>query len=353
MRALTMTDYHRMEVADVPRPSPGPGDVLLRVTATGICGSDIHGFTGENGRRHPGQVMGHETAGHVAAVGDGVDTDRFPLGAAATLNPVVLPESDLSTYAGREQHCPRKLVIGVAAERQAAFADYVVVPDRNVVLLAPSMPVHLGALVEPLAVAVHAVRLGDPAPGEPVLILGGGPIGQSLILALRMAGVDRAVVSEPDSRRRDLCRELGAQTISPTDGDVAEQAQQVAGGQVALTLDAVGMTSTLADALRATSLGGTVVLVGMASPTVTIPAYAVSTGERVIRGSFTYAAQDFADAAAWLGEHHGQAAPLVSRVVSPEQAPQAFLDLAGEQPDPGKVLVRFDDTPPGPAGAPS
>lgn len=343
MRTLTMTDFHHMEVLDAPRPSPGPGEVLLRVAATGICGSDVHGFTGENGRRHPGQVMGHETAGHVAELGEGVDADRFPVGAAATLNPVVVPDADLTTYAGREQHCPRKQVIGVAAERQAAFADYVLVPDRNVVILEPSMPVHLGALVEPLAVAVHAVRLADPLPGGSVLVLGGGPIGQSLVLALRMAGVDHAIVSEPDARRRELCDSLGARTISPTDGDVAEQAQEVAGGPFAVTFDAVGASSTIADALRATSLGGTVVLVGMASPSVTLPAYAVSTGERVLRGSFTYTAQDFADAAAWLGQHHEEAAPLVSRVVAPEQAQGAFRELAGPRPDPGKVLVRFDD----------
>ncbi|WP_426949560.1 zinc-dependent alcohol dehydrogenase [Ornithinimicrobium sp. W1679] len=344
MRTLTMTDFHRMEVLDAPRPSPGRGEVLLRVAVTGICGSDVHGFTGENGRRHPGQVMGHETAGHVVAVGEGVDTDRYPVGAAATLNPVVVPDEDLSTYVGREQHCPRKQVIGVAAERPAAFADYVLVPDRNVVLLEPSMPVHLGALVEPLAVAVHAVRMGDPLPGGSVLVLGGGPIGQSLVLALRMAGVDHAVVSEPDARRRELCATLGARTISPTDGDVAEQAQEVAGGPFALTLDAVGTSSTISDALRATALGGTVVLVGMASPSVTLPAYAVSTGERILRGSFTYTAQDFADAARWLGEHHEVATPLVSRVVAPEEAQLAFLDLAGTDPDPGKVLVSFDDT---------
>ena len=343
MRTLTLTDFHRMEVLDAPRPAAGPGEVLLRVAATGICGSDVHGFTGENGRRHPGQVMGHETSGHVAALGEGVDGDRFPIGAPATLNPVVVPDADLATYAGREQHCPRKQVIGVAAERQAAFADYVLVPDRNVVLLEPAMPVHLGALVEPLAVAVHAVRLADPLPGGSVLVLGGGPIGQSLVLALRMAGVDHAIVSEPDARRRDLCDSLGARTLSPTDGDVAEQAQEVAGGPFAVTFDAVGASATIADALRATSLGGTVVLVGMASPSVTVPAYAVSTGERILRGSFTYTAQDFADAAAWLGQHHEEAALLVSRVVPPEQAQDAFHSLAGPHPDAGKVLVRFDD----------
>ncbi len=178
-----------------------------------------------------------------------------------------------------------------------------------------------------------------------MLVLGGGPIGQSLVLALRMAGVDHTIVSEPDVRRRELCASLGARTISPTDGDVAQQAQEVAGGPFALALDAVGTSATIADALRATSLGGTVVLVGMAAPSVTLPAYAVSTGERVVRGSFTYTAQDFADAAAWLGEHHGEAAPLVSRVVAPEEAQDAFLDLAGTDPDPGKVLVSFGDTP--------
>ena len=166
MRALVLTDFHQLDLVEVERPEPGPGEVLLRICATGICGSDFHGFTGENGRRVPGQIMGHESSGTIAALGEGVDPATLPLGAPATFNPVVVPPEQAEEFRGREQHAPGKQVIGVAQDRAASFADYVVVPARNVLQLDPAMPLPLGALIEPLAVAVHAVGLARPLPEE-------------------------------------------------------------------------------------------------------------------------------------------------------------------------------------------
>lgn len=346
MRSLVLTDFHRIDVREDPCPQPGAGEVLLRIAATGICGSDIHGFTGENGRRSPGQVMGHESAGRIEALGPGVDAGALPVGRAATFNPVVVPEDRLEEFAGREQHAPGKTVIGVEPRPPAAFADYVVVPARNVVLLPESMPLHLGTLVEPLAVAVHAVRRAGEAATGRVLVLGGGPIGQSVVTALRMSGAAQVVLSEPDPRRRALCAALGAHVIGPEDGEVAEQAAAGLGGPADLAIDAVGISPTIADALRATRLGGTVVLVGMGSPTLELPAFAVSTEERTLHGSFTYTAQDFADAAAWAGAHPEALEPLVSRLIRPQEAQEAFTKLASGQGDAGKVLVDFSEEVP-------
>lgn len=345
MRALVLEKFHRMQVVDLPDPRPGPGEVLLRIAATGICGSDLHGYTGENGRRSPGQVMGHESAGTIAALGEGVDGARFPLGAPATFNPVVVPAAQQEEYAGREQHCPDKTVIGVAADVRAAFADLLAVPARNVHLLDGSLPLALGALVEPLAVSVHAVRRGlrlGEAPRR-VLVLGGGPIGQSIVLALRMEGVEQIVLSEPDPGRRALCAGLGAQVLDPAEGAVAQQAEAALGGPADLALDAVGITPTLADALAATRPGGTVVLVGMGAQRLDVAAFEVSTQERTVTGSFTYSAQEFADAAAWIGDHADLAATLVSRTVPLAQAPETFAALAHGDGTPGKVLVSFTE----------
>ncbi|MGP9537186.1 zinc-dependent alcohol dehydrogenase [Brachybacterium sp. AOP43-C2-M15] len=342
MRALVLTDFHHLDVVERDRPAPGPGEVLLRICATGICGSDVHGFTGENGRRIPGQIMGHESSGTIAELGEGVDPGAFPLAAPATFNPVVVPEEHVETHRGREHHAPGKHVIGVAAEVQASFADYVVVPERNVLLLDPRMPLHLGALIEPLAVAVHAVGLGDPAPEEKVLVIGGGPIGQSVVIALQRAGVRDIVLSERDPARRELVTALGAVAVDPAAGGMAERVAEVLGGPADLAIDAVGLSPTMADALAATALGGRVVLVGMGSPRLELPAFAISTEERSILGSFTYSAQDFADATAWIGEHAEEVAPLVSAVVGPEKAQESFAALAAGQGPAGKILVRFD-----------
>ena len=342
MRALVLTDFHRLDVVDRPRPEPGPGEVLLRISATGICGSDVHGYTGDNGRRVPGQIMGHESSGTIAALGEGVDPSALPVGAPATFNPVVVPPEQAETFLGREQHAPGKQVIGVAQEVQASFADYVIVPARNVLLLDPELPLHLGALIEPLAVAVHAVGLGRPAPEEKVLVIGGGPIGQSVVIALQRAGVRDIVLSERDPARRELVTALGVVALDPTSAPLAELVVEALGAPADLAIDAVGLSPTMSDALTATALGGRVVLVGMGSPRLELPAFAISTEERSIVGSFTYSAQDFADASAWVGAHAEQVAPLVSALVPPEEAQESFAALAAGQGPAGKILVRFD-----------
>jgi threonine dehydrogenase-like Zn-dependent dehydrogenase len=343
VRALVLTDYHQLDLVEVERPDPGPGEVLLRICATGICGSDFHGFTGENGRRAPGQIMGHESSGTIAGLGEGVDPAALPLGAPATFNPVVVPDALLEEYRGREQHAPGKHVIGVAQHVQASFADYVVVPARNVLLLDPAMPLHLGALIEPLAVAVHAAGLAVPLPQERALIVGGGPIGQSLVLALQRLGLSEIVLSEPDPRRRELVAALGVTVLDPAAAPLAEQVAEALGGPADLALDAVGLSPTVADALAATRLGGRVVLVGMGSPRLELPAFAISTEERTVIGSFTYSAQDFADATAWIGEHSERVSTLVSAVIDPTGAQDAFTVLATGSGPAGKILVRFDD----------
>ncbi|QYM64197.1 MULTISPECIES: zinc-binding dehydrogenase [unclassified Microbacterium] len=309
------------------------------MAATGICGSDVHGYTGENGRRFPGQVMGHESSGTIAAIGSG--GGGLAVGTPVTFNPVVVPAEDAAAYAGREQHHPRKHVIGVAADIPAAFADYVVVPARNIVPLPDGLPIELGALIEPLAVAVHAVRrLPQESLGR-VLVIGGGPIGQSIVIALRDAGAGTVIVSEMDAARRELVQRLGAETIDPAAGPVAEQLRE-RGGLADAALDAVGITPTLRDALTSTVLGAPICLVGMGAPQVALDAFLVSTEERSLIGSFTYGSEDFTDATEIIGAEPDVYRALISREIDVIDADSAFSALAAGDGTPGKVLVRFD-----------
>lgn len=344
MRSLVLHEIGELRVEDRETPTPGDGEVLIRVTATGICGSDIHGYSGENGRRFPGQVMGHESVGRLASLGPDTEHRGLAVGQVVTFNPVVVPAMDATKYAGREQHSPNKTVIGVAPEVSAAFAEFIVVPARNVIALPDSMPIEYGALVEPLAVAVHAVRRVHSASDTRALVIGGGPIGQSLVLALKMEGVDTVYVSEVDPARRALCERLGATTLDPTAGSIVD-AVIGAGGLVDVAIDAVGITATLTDALNATVFGGSVCLVGMGSPKLELEAFRVSTEERSIVGSFTYSAQDFTDAAAFVASGAPEIGELISREVNPEDADAAFTALSGGDGTAGKVLVRFDRSP--------
>lgn len=340
MQALVLEDFGRMVVVDRDHRDPRPGEVAVAVAAVGICGSDIHGFTGENGRRRPGQLMGHEAAGRVHALGDGV-TGLEP-GDAVTFNPVIGCGRCTACASGHRQQCPDRQVIGVDPEIPAAFAERIVVPATNVVPLGADFPVELGALVEPLAVAVHAVGRAAIRPGDVTLVLGGGPIGQSAVLALARAGATTVLVSEPDPARRRLCADLGAHAIDPGSGSIRDQVLHAAGRPADVALDAVGISASLADAFAATRDGATVVLVGMGTPRLDLSAFDVSVAERSIIGSFCYSDADFTDTAAWARSHADDLRRLVSQEVPLRSAPATFEMLAHRPSVAGKVLVRFD-----------
>ncbi len=342
MRALVLKEFGTIAIEERDTPVPGRGEVLIAVAATGICGSDVHGFTGANGRRVPGQIMGHESVGRIAAFGPETNVGDLGNDDVVTFNPVVVPAEEGENYAGREQHSPNKTVIGVAPDIPAAFAEYVVVPARNVVRLPDTMPISHGALIEPLAVAVHAVRRVHARSGHRAVVVGGGPIGQSVVLALSMEGVKNILVSEIDEGRRRLCERLGAAALDPARGPVVEQVRVAFGDLADIAIDAVGITATTADALNSTVFGGSVCLVGMGSPALTLDAYRISTEERCLVGSFTYSAQDFIDAATWVATAPSVIGELISREVAVEQANDAFTGLAAGDGTAGKVLVRFD-----------
>lgn len=342
MRALVLRDFGELMVERRTDPDPGPREALVRITATGICGSDLHGFTGESGRRAPGQVMGHETVGtvHTPSRAGGP-----PAGTVVTVNPVISCGKCAACRSGREQACPDKLVIGVHTEVVSAFAELMAVPVGNLVQLPDAMPVEYGALVEPLAVGYHALRRGDAGPGDAVLVLGAGPIGQACVLAAQRLGAEAVAVSEPDPHRRRLAGALGAKALDPGEGQLVDRAVDALGQRPTLVVDAVGATATLRDALACAVLGGRVVLVGMATPSVDLPAYAVSTEERTVIGSFCYSAAEFRDTAMWVGGAPAELASLVDGRVDLGGAPAAFTRLANGEDQASKVLVFPNGTP--------
>lgn len=339
MRALVLKNFNEMVVEERPTPTPNSGEILLHIHATGICGSDLHGYTGENGRRILGQVMGHESVGTIATLGEGVNGEKFRVGQVATFNPVMVSGSDIETFKGREQHAPGKKIVGVAQDLVSSFAQYVSIPERNVVVLPDEMPISYGALIEPLAVALHAVRRVHPAHDAKLLIIGGGPIGQSCILAARAEGITTIIVSEVDELRRDLCKKLGAIVIDPTQAPLGDQVREACGELADVAIDAVGISKTVSDSFSATKFGSAICLVGMGSPSLDLAAFRISTEERTLVGSFTYTAQDFRDAATYVAGAPTELAHMISREVPLDEAPAAFASLANHDSTPGKVLI--------------
>jgi len=341
MRALVLEAFGKMVVQERPDPIADDDEALIAIFATGICGSDLHGYTGDNGRRVPGQIMGHETVGRIAALGAATDGTGLAVGQLVTFNPVVPCGACEASQSGDWQHCADRTLIGVHAKPDAAFADYVTVPASNVVPLSDGIPAEYGALIEPLAVSFHAARRAQVKSGDNVLIIGGGPIGQSSILAAKRRGAAKVIVSEVDTARRALCEQLGAIAVDPMLSSVNVQVRALFGGLADVAIDAVGITHTLNEALASTHFGGIVCLVGMGLPQVELDAYSVSTAERSIVGSFTYSDGDFREAAQWVSDSPPELPYLISRMVSLADAPEAFARLAAHDGTPGKVLVHF------------
>lgn len=327
MRALVMKDNWHLEVEEVPPPRPASGEIAVTVLATGICGSDVHGFTGENGRRFPGQVMGHETVG------------RTPDGRLVTVNPVIPCGECPGCRGDAQQRCPHRRVVGVDPALSSAFAETMAVPAGNVVPLPDGMPAEHGALVEPLAVGYHAAVRGGCGEGDRVLVQGGGPIGQAAALGALRLGARRIVVSEPDAGRRALLGGLGLDTVDPSEGEFAPAVREFLGGPPTLALDAVGSEVTVAGALETTAPGARVVLVGMHEPRPAVPAYAVSTAERSLIGSFCYSASEFAATVRWAAGTELDLSVLIEGRVGLDAAPGSFAALATGEDTSSKVLV--------------
>lgn len=334
MRALVFKEPWKLVVEERPEPESDTNEALLRILATGICGSDLHGYTGETGRRSPGQVMGHETVAEVLED----RTGQHAPGAVVTVNPLIGCDQCHACATGNRQQCATRKVIGVDPALSSAFAERMTAPADRLVALPAGTPPRLGALIEPLAVGYHAVQRAHATPDDAVLVVGAGPIGQAAALAARRIGSTDIVVSELNPGRRRLVEDLGFTTVDASTSGPSEITAAL-GRPASVVIDAVGASATIEAALEAAALGGRIVLLGLAAPRVELPAYSITTAERDLLGSFGYDDTAFSDTAVWIGGREDELAPLINHEVDLDGAPEAFRALATGDLQASKVLV--------------
>src|ERR1700730_3748647 len=211
MKALLLSKYRQLEMAEVPTPAVGAGEVLIRVGACGICGSDVHGYDGSSGRRIPPIVMGHEAAGRIAAVGAGVMA--LAEGDRVTFDSTIYCGACGYCRRGEVNLCDHRQVLGVSCgdySRAGAFAEFVAVPARVVYKLPESISFAEAAMLEAVAVAIHAVSLAAISGETTALVVGAGTIGVLILQALRAVGCHRVLVSDVDAPRLEVAEEIGA-----------------------------------------------------------------------------------------------------------------------------------------------
>jgi len=288
MKALVLKAYGHLKYEEVPDPVVGPEDVLIRVKACGICGSDVHGMDGSTGRRIPPIIMGHEAAGVVAETGTRVTS--WKAGERVTFDSTVYCGTCRFCQRGEINLCDRRRVLGVSCDayrQNGAFAEYVAVPAHILYRLPDDLSFERAAVVEAVSIAVHAVGRARISLNDSALVVGVGTIGLLVVEALHLAGCGRIVAVDLDQERLDLACRLGADVGLRADaGDAVVAVRDACGGVGAdLAFEVVGREETLALALAGLRKGGSLTLIGNLSPSVALPLQEVVTRELSLHGS--------------------------------------------------------------------
>jgi L-iditol 2-dehydrogenase len=340
MKALLLSEYRRLELTDIPVPEAGPGEVLVRVAACGICGSDVHGYDGASGRRIPPMVMGHEAAGIVAAIGK--DVKGLSEGDRVTFDSTIYCGTCSHCLRGEMNLCDHRQVLGVSCgdyRRTGAFAEFVVVPARIIYRLPESLSFAEAAMLEAVAVAIHAVSLVPIAPDNSALVLGAGTIGLLVQQALRAAGCSRVFVADVDATRLTLSQELGATATLISGTELVREVQRFTNGTgVDIAIEAVGRNETVGAAIDCVGKGGSVVLVGNISPEITLPLQKVVTRQIRLQGSCA-SAGEYPRAIELMSNGAIRVKPLISAVAPLDEGPQWFERLYAHEPNLMKVVL--------------
>ena len=341
MKALLLAEYNQFQVEDLPLPLAGPDELLIRVAACGICGSDVHGYDGSSGRRIPPIIMGHEAAGTVEAAG--ADVSKFRPGDRVTFDSTVYCGVCEFCRADAINLCNSRQVMGVSCgeyRRPGAFAEFITVPARIVYHLPPGNTFEEAAMLEAVSVALHGVSIGGIAGGETVLVIGAGMIGLLLLQAAHAAGSSRVFVADVDETRLKLAKELGADMVFHGSGSaLVEQVMHWTEGRGAdVVLEAVGRDETVAAGIDCVRKGGTVTLVGNISPQVTLPLQKVVSRQIRLQGSCA-SAGEYPRAMELIANGSIKVAPLITVVAPLSDGASWFARLHAREPNLMKVIL--------------
>ena len=335
MRAAMYYGNHKLEIEDIPEPSPGEGQVKVRVSRNGICGTDLHEYYDGpifippdqphplTGKAMP-LVIGHEFSGTVTEVGAGV-TDVGE-GDRVTIEPIYRCGHCRPCKSGHYNLCTSVGFHGLMAD--GGMAEYTVVPQNQVYRLPDSIPLEMGALVEPMSVAYHAAVLGEVNDQSRALIYGAGPIGIGLWFALRGMGLTEIDVVEPSPTRRNAIEALGARTLDPTALDVPELiADRTDGDGVDATFDAAGVTPAVESALECVGERRPLISVAIYDKPISTPLINLVLRERRIQGTICYTGDDYRAVIALMAQGHYDTTGWVDTIPMSGVLEQGFEEL--------------------------
>jgi 2-desacetyl-2-hydroxyethyl bacteriochlorophyllide A dehydrogenase len=344
MRAIVTQAPERMVLTEVPTPEPGSGQVLVRPEAVGVCGSDYHFLTAELvtppefGPQFP-RIQGHEVSARIEALGPDCP-GRLQVGQRVALFPMTWCGACYACTHGRQNACPNFRLIGVHVE--GALADRLVIAADQVFPVS-GLPAPLTAFCEPMSIAVHALERGQIVRGEAVVVLGAGPIGQSVAIAALERGA-RVLMTDLVASRLELGQAAGADVVHASDTeDVVAFARDWAGEEgPPAVLDCIGEPGPIRDAVDMVSSAGRVVIVGIGHKEVRLPVNAFTEREIAVLGSTVCTREDFAEAIAIVERNQEAVSRLITHERPLEETPEAVAHAMANPAEVLKLVIRAD-----------
>lgn len=338
MKGIVYEGPNQLNYTDVPDVFPKAGEVKLRVKACGICGSDVHGYMGLTGRRLEPMMMGHEFAGEVVELGEGVTTAK--VGDKVAVYPVDFCGECEMCQRGDVHLCLNKRAFGVL-DVDGAFAEYICVPAKCCFPVADDVPYAIGSLMEPLAVSYRGVGHAGDLTGKTVLLVGTGTIGLLALACVKMKNPAKIFVSDLSDNRLKVAKDMGADVvINPGKEDLKSVILEHTGGKgVDVAFEAVGAAPTVQQAMSALRFGGTAIWIGNNKKMIDINMQEIVTRELTVHGSFLYGFDEFKVVVDLLNQGKLNVAPLISKEIGLDEAIHYFETLAHNPGDLIKVVV--------------
>lgn len=339
MRALVMEQYLDFQIKDWPIPQITDTQVLIRVRAVAICGSDIGGSNGKSGRRIPPIIMGHEASGDIAEVGKNVS--GWSVGQRVTFDSTEYCGECRFCRKGQINLCDNRKVLGVSCgeyRRHGAMAEYVAVEARTLYALPENVSYEEAALVEPLSIGVHAVAISPMQMGDLVLINGCGTIGLMTLQAVKASGASRIIVSDLDGARLAAAEKMGATDLI-NGGNVPEQVHALTGGRgVDLAFDAVGLEPTVQNAIYSLRKGGCVVAIGNIGQEIKFPLQYCITRQIRLQGSCA-SNGEYDTCLSMIASKRIDLEPFLAEQMPLEQGKSAFERFYNKEPNLLKIIL--------------
>jgi len=288
MKALVLEEKNKLVYKEFPDPEILPNEVLVKVHACGICGSDVHGMDGSSGRRIPPIIMGHEASGVISKTGKNVKSWR--VGDRVTFDSTIYPLDDWFTKQGMYNLSDNRMVLGVSCikyRRHGAFADFVAVPQHILYKISDKITFNQAAMVEPVAVAIHAIELTPISVNDTALVVGTGLIGLFIIQVLKIKGCGQVIAVDLQQERLELAKEFGATaTFNSGENNIIENIHKLTQNRgVDIAFEAVGITPTVKLAIESVRKGATITLVGNLTPVTELPLQTIVTRQLRLQGS--------------------------------------------------------------------